>query len=228
MLDRAHIHRNDGDNVDSFDRAGYGVGEIGWGRRPAILVVDLQLAFTSPRSPIGGAEHIEAAVKQTASLLSEARKADVPIIHTYVAWAGESEFGRWKIPSLLDITPGSWAAQIDPRVWTPSDQILLKRYPSAFFGTDLSSILQKQEVDTVLVTGATTSGCVRATIIDAFSYGFRTQVVEDCCGDHSPISHADNLRDVGRRYADVIDSGTAIQRLKASENDSPATESIRR
>lgn len=201
--------------MDSFDRAGYGVGEIGWGRRPAVLVVDFQLAFTSPRSPIGGANHIVAAVERAASFLSEARKADVPVIHTYVAWAGESEFGRWKIPSLLEITPGSWGAEIDPRVWDPSDQCLLKRYPSAFFGTDLSSILQKQGVDTVLIMGATTSGCVRATIIDSFSLGFRTQVVEDCCGDHSIESHADNLRDVGRRYADIVDSGTAIDCLES-------------
>ena len=96
---------------------------------------------------------------------------------------------------------------------------MLKRYPSAFFGTDLNSILRKLAVDTVLIMGAATSGCVRATVVDAFSHGFRTQVVSDCCGDQSPESHAANLRDVGRRYADIIDSRTAITWLTSLHSD---------
>ncbi|WP_346535544.1 isochorismatase family protein [Micromonospora sp. DPT] len=199
--------------MDSFERAGYGIGQVGFGRRPAIVVVDFQLAFTSPRFPLGGGDHIDAAVERAAPVLSAARSVGVPVIHTYVAWSGEAEFGRWKIPSLLEITPGSSAAQIDPRVWDRSDLCLLKRYPSAFFGTDLSSVLQRHEIDTVLVMGATTSGCVRATTIDAFSHGFRTQVVEDCCGDQSLESHHANLQDVRRRYADIIDSTVVIESL---------------
>lgn len=199
--------------VDAFESAGYGIGTVGFGQRPAVVVVDFQNAFTSSRSPIGGGEHIASAVERAKPVLATARASGVPVIHTYVAWSSEGEFGRWKIPSLREITPGSWPAQIDPRVWDRTDLCLLKRYPSAFFGTDLSSILQKQGIDTVLVMGATTSGCVRATTIDAFSHGFRTHVVEDCCGDQAPESHEGNLRDVGRRYADIIDSTRAVQWL---------------
>ncbi|GAB3450906.1 N-carbamoylsarcosine amidohydrolase [Phycicoccus ginsengisoli] len=208
----------------AFERAGYGIGEVGFGLRPAVIVVDFQHTFTSSVSVTGGGAHIDSAVEKAVSVLQHARAAGVPVIHTYVAWASEAEFGRWKIPSLLEVTPGSWSAQVDPRVLDASDLCVLKRYPSAFFGTDLSSILQKHSVDTVLIMGAATSGCVRATIVDAFSHGFRTQVVADCCGDQSPESHAANLRDVGRRYADIIDSRAAIAWLTSLPSDPPSRE----
>lgn len=201
--------------MDPFSRVGYGVGEIGWGRNPAIIAVDFQLAFTSKEFPIGGGEHITAAVRKASEVVAAARASGALVIHTAVAWSNEAEFGRWKIPSLLDITPDSAAATIDPLVWDPSDVYLLKHYPSAFFGTDLSSILQRGGIDTVVVMGATTSGCVRATTVDAFSHGFRTMVVEDACGDQSAEAHESNLRDVGRRYADVIDARAAIDHLSA-------------
>jgi maleamate amidohydrolase len=199
--------------MDAFSKAGYGVGEIGWGRRAAVLAVDFQSAFTSPDFPMGGGDHIAAAVRCAAEVIAAARAADVLVVHTAVAWSNPREFGRWKVPALLDIKPGSAGAQTDPLLWDPSDTYLLKRYPSAFFGTDLSSILQRNDVDTVLVMGATTSGCVRATVIDSFSHGFRTRVVQDACGDQDAEAHAANLRDVGRRYADIIDARTAIQHL---------------
>jgi maleamate amidohydrolase len=203
----------------AFESAGYGVGEVGFGLRPAVIVVDFQHAFTSSRSVTGGGEHITSAVERAVPVLEKARAAGVPVIHTYVAWSSEAEFGRWKIPSLLEVAPGSWSSQVDPRVLEPSDLCLLKRYPSAFFGTDLTSILRNLSVDTVLIMGAATSGCVRATIVDAFSHGFRTQVVEDCCGDQSPQSHDSNLRDVERRYADIIDSSTAMAWLTSLQPD---------
>lgn len=199
--------------MDAFDKVGYGRGEIGWGRRAAVVAVDFQAAFTSADFPLGGGDHITAAVRRAADVVAAARAAGVLVVHTAVAWSHPHEFGRWKVPTLLDIQPGSPAALIDPLVWDPSDTYLPKRYPSAFFGTDLSSILQRNDVDTVLVMGATTSGCVRATVVDAFSHGFRTLVVDDCCGDQDPEAHASNLRDVGRRYADVIDARTAVQHL---------------
>jgi maleamate amidohydrolase len=205
--------------ADAFQRAGYGIGNIGFGLRPAVVVVDFQHTFTSSRSVTGGGEHINAAVETATTVLATARAAGVPVIHTYVAWSNEAEFGRWKIPSLREVTPGSWSSRIDSRVWDPTDICLLKRYPSAFFGTDLSSILQTQSIDTVVVMGAATSGCVRATVVDSFSHGFRTHVVADCCGDQSPESHEANLRDVGRRYADVVDSATVIDWLTSLDVD---------
>jgi maleamate amidohydrolase len=212
----------------AFERAGYGIGEVGIGLRPAVIVVDFQHAFTSSESVTGGGEHIDSAVERAVPVLQHARAAGAPVIHTYVAWSSEAEFGRWKIPSLLEVTPGSWSSQIDARVLDASDLCVLKRYPSAFFGTDLNSILRNLAVDTVLIMGAATSGCVRATIVDAFSHGFRTQVVADCCGDQSPESHAANLRDVGRRYADIIDSQAATAWLTSlhsrSHPEGPAHE----
>jgi len=208
--------------MDAFLKAGYGVGEIGWGRRAAVVAVDFQAAFTLPEFPLGGGDHIAAAVRCAAEVVAAARAADVLVVHTAVAWSNAQEFGRWKVPSLSEIEPGSPGAQIDPLVWDPSDTYLLKRYPSAFFGTDLSSILQRNDVDTVLVMGATTSGCVRATVVDSFSHGFRTFVVEDGCGDQDAEAHAANLRDVGRRYADIIDARTAIGHLAGASRQTAA------
>jgi maleamate amidohydrolase len=200
--------------MDAFQEAGYGIGQIGWGTRPAIVAVDFQLAFTSPEYPLGGGDHIRAAVEHAAPVFAAAREAGVLVVHTAVAWSSPAEFGRWKIPSLIEITPGSPPAQIDEAVWDESDVYMFKRYPSAFFGTDLTSVLQCNGVDTVLVMGATSSGCVRATIVDSFSHGFRTMVVEDACGDQSVESHEANMRDVGRRYADLIDSASAVAKLR--------------
>lgn len=195
--------------MDAYSAAGYGQGSIGWGSRPAVVAVDFQLAFTSPEFPLGGSDHITAAVDQATTVLAVARDAGALVVHTAVAWSDPAEFGRWKVPSLLDIRPGSAEAQIEPVLWEPSDLYMFKRYPSAFFGTDLVSVLQRNGVDTVVVIGATTSGCVRATVVDSFSYGFRTIVAEQCCGDQDPDAHASNMRDMGRRYADVL-STTAV------------------
>lgn len=107
-------------------------------------------------------------------------------------------------------------AAVDPRVLADSDAVIEKRFPSAFFGTDAASILRFWDVDTVIVMGCTSSGCVRASIIDAFSHRFRTIVAEDCCGDQDAQAHADNMRDVGLRYADVMSGADVLSHLPAS------------
>jgi len=201
--------------VDAFESAGYGVGSIGWGRRPAVVVVDFQHAFTSPDYPLGRSEHVATAVRRAEPVLAVARTAGVPVLHTSAAWSHPAEFGRWKIPPLADIRPDSHAARIDPRVWDPSDVLIYKQFPSAFFGTTLVSTLQRLSVDTVLVMGATSSGCVRASVVDSFSYGFRTLVVEDCCGDQDESAHRTAMRDVGRRYADILDASQVAKELSA-------------
>lgn len=199
--------------ADQFAQAGYGQGSVGWGSRPAIVAVDFQQAFCDPQFPIGRSAHVAAAVAKAAPVFAAARSAGLLVVHTAVAWSHDAAFGRWKIPSLRDITPGSHAATIVPSLWADTDLYLIKRYPSAFFGTDLASILTRSGVDTVLVMGVTTSGCVRATIVDAFSHGFRTIVVEDACGDQAPDSHAANMRDVSNRYADLICAQEAVGRI---------------
>lgn len=148
----------------------------------------------------------------TARVAAAARRAGVPVFQTVVAWEGERDIGLWtiKLPPCGDITPGSRWAQVDERVWDDRDTLLVKKWPSFFHGTPLVSLLTAAGRDTVIVTGCTTSGCVRATTVDAFSYGFRTLVPEDCVGDQGRDAHESNLRDVHRRYAEVTSSDAVI------------------
>lgn len=194
---------------DAWVSRGYGQGSIEPGERPAVLVIDLQYAFTDPLFPMGGAELVERAVEGTARLLETARRAGVPVYQTVVAWRDDgSDLGLWplKLPQLREVTLESRWAQVDERVWEESDVLIVKKWPSFFHGTPLLSLLTAAGHDTVIVTGCMTSGCVRATVVDAFSYGYRTLVPEDCVGDQAREGHESNLRDVHRRYAEVTSS----------------------
>jgi maleamate amidohydrolase len=201
---------------DPWVSRGYGQARIEPGERPAVLVIDLQYAFTDPDFIFGGAELIERATVNTAPLLKVARAAGVPVFHTVVEWRDEKELGLWtiKLPPCAEITPGSRWAEVDGRLWEDSDVLLPKKWPSFFHGTPLISLLTAQQRDTVIVTGCTTSGCVRATTVDAFSYGFRTILPEDCIGDQGRDAHESNLRDVHRRYAEVTSSDEVISYLE--------------
>jgi len=201
--------------TDQFTAAGYSATDIGWGARPAVVAVDFQQAFCDPQYALGRSAHVTSAVANAEPVVNAARAAGVPVIHTAVAWDNDASFVKWKVPTLRLIEPGSHGATITPSLWDDSDIYLLKRYPSAFFGTDLATILRNVGVDTVLVMGVTTSGCVRATIVDSFSHGFRTIVVEDACGDQEGEAHDANMRDVSRRYADLVSHTEAAERLAA-------------
>jgi maleamate amidohydrolase len=192
---------------DPWVARGYGTAEITPGSRPAVLVVDLQYAFTDPAFPMGGADLVERAVEGTARVCAAAREAGVPVFQTVVAWRGDgADLGLWtvKLPRLSEVTLESRWAEVDERVWDDSDVLLVKKWPSFFHGTPLASLLAAAQRDTVVVTGCMTSGCVRATTVDAFSYGYRTLVPEDCVGDQGHDAHLSNLRDVHRRYAEVV------------------------
>ncbi len=204
------------DADDPWVRRGYGQNRIEPGERPAVLVIDLQYAFTDGDFVFGGGELIERATVNTAALLKVARSVDVPVFHTVVQWKNEQELGLWtiKLPRCAEITPDSRWAQVDGRLWDDRDVLLPKKWPSFFNGTPLISLLTAQQRDTVIVTGCTTSGCVRATTVDAFSYGFRTIVPEDCVGDQGLDAHESNLRDVHRRYAEVTTSDDVIAYLE--------------
>ena len=200
---------------DPWVARGYGQASIEPGERPAVLVVDLQYAFTDPAFAFGGAELIERATVNTARLLDTARTARVPVFQTVVEWEDERDRGLWtiKLPPCAEITPGSRWARVDERVWDDSDVLLPKKWPSFFHGTPLHSLLTAAGCDTVIVTGCTTSGCVRATTVDAFSNGFRTLVPEDCVGDQGHDAHLSNLRDVHRRYAEVTNVDEVVSYL---------------
>lgn len=193
---------------DNYDAAGYGSGDIGYGSRPAVLVVDFQVAFTDPRYPIGKLPMVHAACDRTARLLAAARRKGVPVAKCYTAYGSLADMPLWKVSAVREeFLHGHPCTAIEPRVHDANyDFTFCKNAPSIFFLTPLTTFLTRQQVDTVIVTGCTTSGCVRASIVDAFSHGLRVIVPEDCVGDADETAHAANLADCGRRYCDVVDA----------------------
>ena len=192
---------------DSYRDVGYASYDIGGGRRPAVLVVDFQAAFTDPKYALGGLPMIHAARDRTAALLQVARAHKVPVAACYTAYGSLADMPLWKVKAVRDeFFYGHPCTGMDPKIHHPDDFTYCKNAPSMFFQTPLITFLVKQNVDTVIVTGCTTSGCVGATIVDAFSYGFRVLVPEECVGDPDERQHRSNLDDVGRRYADVVNA----------------------
>jgi maleamate amidohydrolase len=191
----------------------YGATQIGYGERPGVVVVDFQTAFIDPKYPLGGAPLIERAVTNTARVLELARRCDVPVASCYSAYsASKRDMPYWKVGAVAeDLIHGHPGTAIDPRVHDPDyDVSFCKSGASIFFQTPLVPFFSKERVDTVIVTGCVTSGCIRASVIDSFQWGFRTIVPEDCVGDHDERPHQDNLRDVGRRYADITAADDVI------------------
>lgn len=200
----------------SYAERGYGARPVGFGEKPGIVVVDLQLAFTDSSFPTGGAPLVVRAVKNTARLLAAARRAGVPVATCYMAYHSERDAPHWKVPSVPKILDGDAGARLDPAISDPSyDFVLRKSAPSIFFNTPVTMYFAKQRVDTMIVTGCITSGCVRASIIDSFSHGYRTIVPEDCVGDQDLEAHQSNLRDVDRRYCDLTTADALIERIEA-------------
>jgi maleamate amidohydrolase len=192
---------------DAYDSAGYGAGKrVGFGAKPGVVVVDLQTGFTDPAFPLGRHQMVHSAVANTAVLLKAARAVNAPVANIYTAYSSERDAPYWKIETVVkDFHHGKPGTEIDPRVLDKDyDAIFCKTGPSVFFQTAVVQYLIKERVDTVFVVGCMTSGCIRASVIDAFSYGFRVMVPEPCCGDVDEGPHKDNLRDVGRRYADIL------------------------
>jgi len=195
-----------GARVDKYVEVGYSSGGIGLGERAAVLVVDWQLAFTDPRFELGGLARLHAARDHTAEFLVHARRAGLPVAACYTAYCSDKDMPPWKVAAVRrEFFYGHECTKMDPKIHHPDDFTYCKNAPSMFFQTPLITWIVKQRIDTVFVTGCTTSGCVRATIVDAFSYGLKVQVVADCCGDAEAGPHDDTLRDVGRRYADITE-----------------------
>jgi maleamate amidohydrolase len=184
--------------------------------RRGVLVVDLSLGFTDPRSPL--ACDAEGAVRATATLLEHARAAGAPVIYTTVAYAAEDHTTAAtfmeKVPGLRALRLGDRLTEIDPRLApAPGEPVLRKLFASAFFGTELAELLRAADVDELLVTGASTSGCVRASVVDALQHGFRPLVVRDAVADRDAAAHAQSLLDIDAKYGDVIELDRALNAL---------------
>ena len=190
-------------------------GRVGWGSRPALVVVDLVRAYTEPGGPF--ALDASLAVPSTASLVEAARSASVPVMWTEVRYAADMSDAGWfgrKVPALACFAQGAlgdWGDLTLPP--EPGETVVVKQYASAFFGTSLASTLHTLGVDTVVVAGVSTSGCVRATAMDALNSGFRPVVVREAVADRTPAVHEGNLADLDAKYADVIDLEEAVGRL---------------
>ena len=198
-----------------YSRSGIG-GRVGFGRRPALVVVDLQNGFTDPSCPVGG--DLREVIDATARLLDVARACDVPVAYTAVGFhASRADGAAWlrKMPGLGALIEGTRWCEIDPRVQPrEGEPVWVKRASSAFFSTPLQTFLVGQSIDTLLVTGCVTSGCVRATVIDAVSYGYRVIVPAECVGDRADAPHRWNLFDIDSKYADVEPLEQVLKKLR--------------
>ena len=202
--------------VDENYRGVWG-NRIGFGRKLALLVIDFMKAYTTPGAPLFAPGVVEA-VRRTPALLAAARHAGVPVIHTNILYhaPGCADGGMWvkKAPVMTGLTPGSpLACFCDGVEPAAGEWVITKQYASAFFGTSLASMLHAAAIDTVILAGCSTSGCIRASAVDAVQNGFRTIVVRDCVGDRHSAPHEANLFDIDSKYGDVIALDEALAHL---------------
>ena len=198
-----------------YERKGFSA-RSGYGTRPALLVVDFINGFTDPGTGLGGDFGAELAV--TAKLLAEFRARALPVFFTTVAYEPNlRDAGQFvaKVPALSILVKGSTWVKVDERIRPrPSEQVVVKKYASAFFDTRLEMELQGLGVDTVVMAGCTTSGCIRASAVDSMQHGFHTVVVRDAVGDRAKTPHEVNLFDIDAKYGDVVSSGEVLGYLR--------------
>ncbi|MGA6226218.1 isochorismatase family protein [Streptomyces umbrinus] len=208
----------------TYERAGFGA-PVRRGSRPAIIVVDLTRGFTEPGFPSGA--DLTQVVCATGELIAAARPADVPVLFTAIAYTPAEATGdavTWlqKAQGMRSLVEGSEEVALDPRLpRAPHDHLIVKKGASAFFGTSLAALLTGLGCDTVLVCGATTSGCVRATAVDAVQSGFSVLVPRECVGDRAPGPHEANLFDIQAKYGDVIGVKEAVGYLDGLPRTAP-------
>lgn len=207
-----------------YERARLG-GSLTLGTHPAVLVVDFQYGFTEPEATAGA--DLTAEVEATRRLLDSARAKALPIVFTTIGYEPHmKDAAIWpeKGPVLLELELGSHWVEIDSRLDRRDDEVIVvKKGASGFFGTNLASILISQRVDTVILCGATTSGCVRATAVDALQYGWPTLVPRECAGDRAQAPHEANLFDMQAKYADVVSLEEALDYVASVPSREPVT-----
>ena len=207
-----------------YDAAGFG-RPVGLGKRPGLLIIDVQYRTTGTR-PVPFDEALQEfttscgevawdAVANIASLLELFRAKGWPVLYPYVAPKKSFDAGALgaKVPGIMEIPEKGY--EFHPDIAPLEGEILLpKRHPSAFFGTPLLSYLVQAEIDTLVVTGCSTSGCVRGSAVDAFSYNYKVAVPNDAVYDRSPLVHEVNLFDMGQKYADVSSTAELLTTLE--------------
>ncbi|MBM3512996.1 MAG: isochorismatase family protein [Alphaproteobacteria bacterium] len=213
------------DDQKAYRAAGFG-RPSGMGKRPALLIIDVQYR-TVGTTPMPFWEAIKEfptscgdvgwnAVRNIVPLLAEFRRRKWPVMYPHVAPKVATEGGRLaeKVPAIMNIAAKGYkfVKEIAPE---PGDVLLPKKHPSAFFATALASHLIDAGADTLIVAGCTTSGCVRGSVVDGFSYNFRVTIPEECVYDRGAVSHAVNLFDMSEKYADVMPVADVIEKLKA-------------
>jgi len=201
---------------DVYEERGFG-GRQGAGTKPAVVVVDFIEGFTNPESRL--ACDADAAVEATARLLDAARAASVPVLFTTVCYTDDdlerAAMFVAKAPALATLRPSSPWVEVDARLQRrPHEPVLVKLFASAFFGTELDEQLRAAGCDTVIVTGASTSGCVRATAVDALQHGYRPAVPREAVGDRNQAAHEANLYDIDTKYGDVVSVDDVVAHLE--------------
>jgi maleamate amidohydrolase len=191
---------------------------LGFGRRPALLVNDFMTAYVRVGSPLY-APGVLAAVRESGILLECARTEGISIIHTRVRYDSTTftDAGLWvhKLPALRCLVEGNPDAETCAEVMPRAGEVMItKNYASAFFGTSLGSMLTAAGVDTVILIGCSTSGCIRASAVDALQHGFRPIVVRECVGDRDPGPHEANLFDIDSKYGDVVSKAEVLEYLR--------------
>jgi maleamate amidohydrolase len=208
-----------------FRQRGFGL-KIGFGERPALIVIDMIKAFTNPDMMLGA--NLDREIAAIHPLLALSHERGIPVIFSTVIYheADFKDAGIWalKQKGVVTLKAGTDAVDVDPRLDVrPTDSLLVKKYASCFFGTDLVARLVSRQVDTLIITGCTTSGCVRATAVDAVQTGLRPMVVREAVGDRSAAAHEQSLFDLNAKYADVVSLDETLQYLRTvGHNQAPA------
>lgn len=207
---------SDTSDEEFFKERGFGI-RLGYGARPALIIIDMINAFTDKDMPLGAP--LEDQIDAITPLLETAHARELPVFFSTVAYEYDDlrDAGIWgmKMKGSVTLRAGTPSVEVDARLPVlPADTLLKKKYASCFFGTDLVAQLNARSIDTLIITGCTTSGCVRATAVDAVQSGFRPMVVRQAVGDRSQAAHDQSLFDLDAKYADVVEVEDAVSYLQ--------------
>lgn len=206
-------------STDDLSLGDLNTGALQLGKRPAVVAVDFSNGFTHAESPLGG--NFDAQIEATRQLIKVAEEHDVPIFFTTVVYENESQASvfRQRLPALNILQKGSHWVDIHNNLinYVKEDYLIEKQFPSAFFGTDLAQKLEQLNIDSLIITGLTTSGCVRATCVDALQHNYVSVVVDDACGDRNLQAHDMSLHDMHAKYAQVMSLEQSLKWLNTLE-----------